>query len=405
MIGKQCQPACLAVICMAVLAAACSPEQRSTDASDAADAARGAAEALPAAAVGGDENADVVSQASEDAGAAPEWPADAELPVRQIPNIPESAEAYYAPDSYHVIAQVQDPDAQKPGERKAGGALTWIFTDDGKEKWRINDHGQDACSYFFPDMQRIVFTSTRDNMDMPLGNWSDEREYPQGAELYIADIDGSNIRRLTNNQWYEAEVSVSPDGEWIVFGRQIDGKMDLWRMRPDGSDEQQITFSEDWQEGAPFYLPDSETILFRAWKRSEYGKVRPTPMTVFTIRHDGSERTQRTFDRDMNWAPYPAPDGRHYVFVRIVEGDNWEIFLGDLAGQEPHRRLTYNKSFDGFPSLSPDGKKMLFTRSHGGFMSNLYTYVMDVSSLDIGPDKWTGEVPGITPPEGWQPED
>ena len=60
--------------------------------------------------------------------------------------------------------------------------------------------------------------------------------------------------------------------------------------------------------------------------------------------------------------------------------------------------------FDGFPSLSPDGTKMLFTRSHGGFMSNLFTYVMDVSSLGIGPDKWTGSVPGITPPEGWMPE-
>ena len=376
--------------CAGSLLVACAPSEQPNGDSGAA---------MPAAEQAAAE-ADVVSEASGDAGddAAMEGK---ELPVRKIPNIPEAAEAYYAPDSYHVIAQTQDPDATPPEDRAAGGALTWIFTDDGKEKWRINDHGQDACSYFFPDQKRIVFTSTRDNMDMPVGNWSDEREYPQGAELYIADIDGSNIKRLTNNKWYEAEVSVSPDGEWIVFGRQIDGKMDLWRMRSDGTDEQQITFTDDWQEGAPFYLPDSKTILTRAWRRSTYGTVRPTPMTIWTIEHDGSNRIQRTFDGDMNWAPYPAPDGRHYVFVRIVDGNNWEIFLGDLAGKEPHKRLTYNKSFDGFPSLSPDGTKMLFTRSDGnGFMSDLYTYVMDVSSLDIGPDKWTGEVPGITPPEG-----
>ena len=68
------------------------------------------------------------------------------------------------------------------------------------------------------------------------------------------------------------------------------------------------------------------------------------------------------------------------------------------------KRLTFNKTFDGFPSLSPDGKKMLFTRSHGGFMSNLYTYVMDVSSLNIGPDQWMGEVPAITPPEDAETE-
>ncbi len=318
-----------------------------------------------------------------------------ELPVRRIPNIPAAAEAYYAPDDYHLIAQTQDPDAQKPEGGRIGGALTYIFTDDGKTMRRINDRGQDACSYFFPDQKRIVWTSTKDRMDMPLGDWGSQDDYPQGAELYTSDLDGKNIVRLTDNEYYEAEVSISPNGEWIVFGRQIDGNMNLWRMRPDGSDEQQITFTEDWQPGAPFYLPDNETIMFRAWRSSEYGKVFPTPMTVFTIKHDGSELKQRTFDRDMNWAPYPASDGRHYVFVRIVDR-NWEVFLGDLAGGEPVR-LTYNIGFDGLPSLSKNGKKMLFARSESG-RSNLSTYVMDMSSFDLGPDQFKG-VPETVVPE------
>jgi TolB protein len=328
----------------------------------------------------------------------PDWvqapDAGVELPVRKIPNVPETAEAYYAPDSFHVIAQTQDPDAVPPShERAAGGALTYTFTDTGEEITRINDRGQDACSYYFPDMQRLVWTSTRDNPQLPVGNWSDEAEYPRGAELYTSDLDGSNVVRLTTNEYYEAEVSISPDGEWIVFGRQIDGKMDLWRMRPDGSEEAQITFTDDWQEGAPFFLPDNKTILTRAWKRSEHG-ISPTPMTVFTVTVDGSKRVQRTFDRDMNWAPYPTPDGRHYVFVRIVPPNNWEVFLGDLAGGEPIR-LTYNDSFDGFPSVSPDGTKLLFTRSEGGFMSNLYTYVMDISSLNVGPANYAPEHPWL----------
>ncbi len=321
--------------------------------------------------------------------------AGTELPVRLIPNVPRNAEAYYAPDNLHVIAQTQDPKALHV-EGRDSGALTYTFTDTGTDVRRINDLGQDACSYFFPDGKRIVWTSTRDHLDMPIGNWSDSNDYPQGAELYISDLDGKNIKRLTNNRHYEAEVSVSPNGKWIVFGRQIDGNMDLWRMRADGTGEQQVTFTSDWQEGAPFYLPDNETILYRAWKRSEYGKVKPTPMTVFTIRHEGTGFTPRTFDRGMNWAPYPAPDGRHYVFVRIVDGNNWEIFLGDLAGGEP-QRLTFNPGFDGFPSLSPDGTKMLFARSTGGgFMSNLYTHVMDVSSLNLGPKNFKG-VPGLNP--------
>jgi len=320
-----------------------------------------------------------------------------ELPIWRIPNVPNNAEAYYAPDNLYVIAQTQDPDALRM-EGRDSGALTYTFTDQGEDVRRINDHGQDACSYFFPDQGSLVWTSTRDNMDVAVGNWSDSNDYPQGAELYTSDLDGSNVVRLTDNEWYDAEVSISPDGEWIVFGRQIDGKSDLWRMRSDGTGEEQITFTDDWQEGAPFYLPDNETILTRAWKRSEYGKIRPTPMTVFTVKHDGAETIQRTFDHDMNWAPYPAPDGRHYVFVRVTEENNWEVYLGDLTGGEPVR-LTFNDSFDGFPSLSPDGTKMLFARSGGeGFMAGLTTHVMDVSSLNLGPENWTGGVPGITPP-------
>jgi TolB protein len=158
-------------------------------------------------------------------------------------------------------------------------------------------------------------------------------------------------------------------------------------MNIDGSGEKKLTDTPDWQEGAPFFLPDSKTITTRAWSRAIYGTKRPTPMTIFTINTETGERIQRTHDDWMNWAPYPAPDGRHYVFVRPLTDNpsNWEIFLGDLEGGEPVR-LTFNDSFDGFPSISPDGTKMLFARSEGpGFMAGLYTYVMDISTLNIGP--------------------
>jgi Tol biopolymer transport system component len=308
-----------------------------------------------------------------------------ELPSHMIPNIPDAAEAYWAPDSYHLIAQTKDPKAT-PTPRGGEGALEWIFTDDGKEMWRVNDHGQDACSFFFPDGKRVVWTSTRDNMDMPVGNWSDSDDYPQGGELYISDWHGRHLKRLTHNKYYEAEVSVSPDGNWITFGRQIDGKMDIWVMKSDGTGERQVTKTEDWQEGAPFFMGDSDHIIFRAWRRSEYKKIKPTPMTVFTIRKDGTDWRRHTFDSGMNWHPTPAPDGHHYVYVRAVTPTNWEIYLGDLAGGEP-RRLTYYEKIDILAHISPDGKKMNWGRATGQeFMSGIRTFVMDVSSLNLGPE-------------------
>ncbi len=313
-----------------------------------------------------------------------------ELPVHRIPKIPPAAEAYYAPDGYHLIAQVRDPDAQQSGDKRVGSALTYIFTEDGTTFRRINDRGQDACSFFFPDQKRVIWTSTRDNMGMPLGNWSDPGDYPAGAELYTSDLYGRDIVRLTHNPWYDAEVTVSPNGQWIVWTRQIDGKASLWRMRADGSDEQQVTFTGDWQPGAPFYLADNDTIIFQAWRESDYGKVTPTPMTVFTIRADGSGLTQRTFDREMTWGPGPAADGRHYIFTRIIDGNNHELFLGDLAGDAP-LRLTYNPGFDGMKSFSKDSSKMVFVRMAGeGDKRGLYSHVMDLSSLKLGVENFKG---------------
>lgn len=357
------------------------------------------------------------SQAAEEAAAAPQAasePMGKELPAREIPNIPESAEAYYAPDSFHVIAQTQDKLAQHM-EGRASGALTYTFTDIGTEITRINDRGQDACSYFTPDGKHLLWTSTRDHTDMPMGNWSDDNNYPQGAELYMSDLKGGHVKRLTNNKYYEAEVTISPDGKWIFFGRQINGNMDIWRMRPDGTHQQQLTFTDDWQEGAPYPMPDNKHIIFRAWKKSEKnhleemskktGEHYQTPMTIFTMTYDGKDVQPRTFTKDMNWAPYPTPDGQHFLYVRIYDGNNWEVVMNDLAGGEPVR-LTYNKAFDGFPSISPNGKKMLFARSDGKhFMSGLHTWVMDVSSLNVGPDQYKGSIPAkATPPAGWVPD-
>ena len=84
------------------------------------------------------------------------------------------------PDNLHVIAQTKDPAAAQPEKGKVGGSLTFTYTDTGEELTRINDKGQDACSWFFPDGKRLIWTSTRDNLDMPPGNWSDETDYPAG---------------------------------------------------------------------------------------------------------------------------------------------------------------------------------------------------------------------------------
>jgi len=82
------------------------------------------------------------------------------LKYYKIPNIPMAAEAYYASDSRHIIAQVQDPDAVR-------------------------------------------------------------NKSTDGGEPYMSDLKGGNVKRLINHLYYDAEISASPDGKRLLFARAL----------------------------------------------------------------------------------------------------------------------------------------------------------------------------------------
>ena len=96
-----------------------------------------------------------------------------ELDVRRIPHAGAGAEFYFSPDGKTLI-----------GNAKLEGDEThYVYTmrvDDGKMV-KINGKGEDACSHFFPDGERLIWTSTRDLTDLPKGGYSDPNDYPTGA--------------------------------------------------------------------------------------------------------------------------------------------------------------------------------------------------------------------------------
>lgn len=301
-----------------------------------------------------------------------------ELRVWAVPNLDEGAEFYFSPDGNRLI-----------GNAKIGkDTVHQVYTIgiDGSDLVCINHKGEDACSYYFPNGNRVIFTSTKDHPELPRGDYSDPKNYPQGAELYSCNLDGSDVKQLTHNTNYDAEVTTSLDGEWILFTRQIDGKLDLWKMRPDGTEQQQITFTPEWQEGGSFYL-DHETIICRAWRIKDQAQ-RGMPMSIFTLKEDGSERKRITFDAGTNWAPHPAPDGEHFVFVKLLPPHNYEVYMMSLK-TGVQTRLTDNDAFDGFPVISPNGTLLTFSSNRNAKPGEhkLRPYLMDISSLNIGPKK------------------
>jgi TolB protein len=112
------------------------------------------------------------------------------------------------------------------------------------------------------------------------------------------------------------------------------------------------------------------------------------PMSIFTMKQDGSERKRITTDEGTNWAPHPAPDGDHFVFVKVFPPRNYEVFVMSLKTGE-QKRLTYSDAFDGFPVISPDGKLLTFSSNRDAKAGErkLRPYLMDISSLNLGRKK------------------
>ena len=73
---------------------------------------------------------------------------------------------------------------------------------------------------------------------------------PGNDEIYVINVDGSGLRRLTNNTWeWDKHPTWSPDGQSILFYSNRDtGRRQLWLMKADGSEQRNVSNSQfnDW---------------------------------------------------------------------------------------------------------------------------------------------------------------
>jgi hypothetical protein len=115
------------------------------------------------------------------------------------------------------------------------------------------------------DGKRIVWTSTRDHPELPIGTNSDPADYPQGAELYTSNIDGSDVRRHPQHRLRCRGLGVArrPVGAVRPTDRRQDGLVENPAGRDGGGADHRL---EGWEPGGCFYLADNRTIIFRAWR-------------------------------------------------------------------------------------------------------------------------------------------
>lgn len=128
-----------------------------------------------------------------------------------------------------------------------------------------------ACPHAAPVAQRAVAPRTEPAAGKK-GVFFHNRISPGTSQLYISNADGTDARLLLgNNTVYEYDAQWSPDAEWIVFSseRNGDGNTDVWRVRPDGSELQEVAATPS-VETAGSLSPDGTLVAFSAtynnWK-------------------------------------------------------------------------------------------------------------------------------------------
>ena len=161
-------------------------------------------------------------------------------------------------------------------------------------------------SYFHswsPDGKTIVFTRP---------------SHGTGAiNLYSIAVDGVQETALTTGTGVNDDPDYSSDGQWIYFNSDRAGGMQIWRMRPDGSKPEQVTFDErpNW---TPHPSPDGKSILILSYDKDVTGHPANKDVTLRILNVSGGEIRDLVrivggagSDNVPNW----APDGARFAYV------------------------------------------------------------------------------------------
>ncbi len=293
---------------------------------------------------------------------------DEELCLRNIRQVTfpmdfeKAGEAYFSPDGRSLIFQaVPKGEANYQIYTMDLASLIPVRVSTGK--------GACTCGFYRPDGAKILFGSSH---EAPI-----ERELPKSSgryrwdltpymNIYEADLHGSSLKRLTSGPAYHAECGYSPDGTKIVYASNESGSMNLYVCDANGENVHPLTHTYDCYNGGPFFSPKGDWIVFRADRQEK------DLLQLYLIRPDGSEERQLTSNSYVNWAPFWHPNGRVVAYTTSKHGHHaYQIYLIDI---ETNRevRLTYSNTFEGLPSFSADGTQIAWTSKRGGGAAHVF---------------------------------
>jgi len=292
--------------------------------------------------------------------------------IRMLTKSGENAEAYFSFDEKKLSFQ------STHGNFKCDQIFT-MNLDGSEQKLVSTGKGRTTCSYFLPGDQKIIYASTHaaDLGCPPPADFSQGYVWKvySAFELYVANADGSNPQVFLPAPGYDAEATVSPQKDKIVFTSMRNGDLDIYTVNIDGTDLKQVTNTLGY-DGGPFFSWDGKKIVYRSYhpktkqQKQRYKDlfarelIEPSTFQIMVMDADGNNKRQITHNEFANFAPFYHPDDKRIIFCSNIGSKdpqkpdfNLWMINEDGSGLE---QITYFKGFDGFPMFTHDGKKLVF---------------------------------------------
>ena len=135
------------------------------------------------------------------------------------------------------------------------------------------------------------------------------------SQVFLAAADGTGVKPMveTTPSYFHGW---SPDGKWLAFVGQRNGKYELFRVPFAGGPEQRLTSKGAYDDG-PEYSPDGKWIYFNSDRSGGWDLWR---MPSEGAGPDDVKAQQVTNDEFEDWFPHISPDGKWMVFLSFPKG-------------------------------------------------------------------------------------
>jgi dipeptidyl aminopeptidase/acylaminoacyl peptidase len=266
-----------------------------------------------------------------------------------------------SPDGGWIVFQLRKTDL----EANKGRAALWLVDTNGKGLRRLTSHPSDDTNpRWAPDSESIWFVSDRSD----------------SSQVWHIRIDGGEAQQVTKQPLDVSNLLVSPDGKYIAFTMEVFPDCNTVECT-----EKRLEQIEEKKAGGRIY----DRIFVRHWDKWKDG--RRSHLFVMSSEEGEPVDTMQGMDADTPSKPFGGPeeiaftpDGSELVFTARNVGPeeawstDFDLYRVPADASKPPRCLTEkNQAWDTNPAFSPDGKTLAYlAMSRPGYESDRYRIVL-----------------------------